>query len=244
MRRITGGIAVAAALTGTLATASPAGAQVREARFWVTVHGAQSIEWTEAVHETGSSCFARTSRGGSGTDAIELRTTRRFKLLALSYNPATVTLEENTWNRERLETPPIVASATLEREGAIQITQQPGACGGTTSSRDTGPYDCGRRRGTFDVRLLLEPGGRLLMEPQGGLDEAPDPFSECPLVEPDGMAPNGWTRLVGGRLTARQLFGSKRRIVIRAREDFDDRPDEHTRTSGTVRWTVTLTRVR
>ncbi len=230
-------LALAALLTVALAAPAGAAGVPRTADIAVEIEGVQRTAW-EAHHVAINDCDV--SYDGSGSETYRFRS-RKVQLRAIELPNGSVFFTR----RGRPAVLPL--TGTVTRTGSLLKATAGLACaaGDGTGGPAPAPPDCGTRRVTNAVEIAFGVRVRDRIEISDG-EPATDPFKNCPAggaeQYPTIMAWDGADRRIGRRLPAGDLFGHGRNIVI-ARGTKTRSGSEMTSTT-TVRWTVTLTRVR
>lgn len=227
-----------AALLAAAAAAPPATAGApRMADIAVEIEGVQRTTW-ESHHVAINDCDV--SSDGSGAETYRFRS-RRVVVRAVGLPNGSVLFTR----RGRPAVLPL--TGTVTRSGTVLKATAGLACaaGDGTGMPTPVPPDCGTRRVTNAVELAFGVRVRDRLEISDG-DPARDPFAACPSGAPEQfptiMAWDGEDRRIGRRLPARDLFGYGRNIVLAS--GTRTRSASELTSSTTVRWTVTLTRVR
>lgn len=240
MRRI---LTAASALVCLLALAAPASAGTRVARFEATLTGQQETNWALPFQLTGSNCYHEGAEEGRGSEQIHVHMPPR-KVLASTFSAGSpVNLTMGTWHLFH-PAKPVFGHETIARDEQITYYDRPGTCGiGGGPTTTDGPHDCGTRHGDPDVELTAPGTGRLGLLFDDRANELKG-YSRC-FIEYPGSARESSLQEIFGRLRGRDLFGHKRKIVVKASRHWHHAPlNAHDFTADTTaRWTLTLTRV-
>lgn len=222
----------------------PAQGALRLARFWASASGSQSISWTEVEHSTGGNCYHLYYRSGSGSERLTFNgPSRPIKAYAASTG-RTVTLTMGAWSPGTTRFPYMKVLTRIHRDGGYVERQTPGSCGGTSSTRSLGPYDCGARSGAEALSVSLASRRPELTLGPHPLLRGPRPYSTCPVVNPTAADAGTLTAIRALRFDAGKLFNRHvRTIEIRASQTFRQKRDAYTTTTERVEWWIKLRRV-
>jgi hypothetical protein len=194
----------------TVATAVPTAhaAGLKRARFLVTVQGLETTKWS-SHSGTLTDCNGKHYTTGEGTEVIRIDSGRPEKLLVQGFGGAPQETY-GTWDPYRpIPDLGLWSAVKVTRHGTITHTITGGWCG-SGSVTDTGPYDCGARRGSATALLTWHDGRRVEVEATTKLYKD---YENCPVATPLEATPASWTAVVG-RLSSKLLFGSRRQIVM------------------------------
>jgi hypothetical protein len=230
-------ITLAAVVAGL--AAGPAHAQIeRTARFYVHAEGVQTTKWTQKSG-TFTDCNGAHTTDGEGTEVVRFDSGKPQKLVIQRLG-SVIRATYGTWDPLELEIEPhILAVTRITRQGRIVQKVSGGWCG-EGSEKDTGPYDCGRRRA--HAGLVLSWRNLREVEVSHVNLAQPAAYRNCPIAIPNEVRAMGVTKTIG-RLSAKLLFGKRDRIVL---EDGDQykRDEEFVDSFSTTHVRITLTRAR
>jgi hypothetical protein len=237
MRRHLTAITLAAVVAGL--AAGPADAQIeRTARFYVHAEGVQTTKWKQ-TSGTFTDCNGDHTTSGEGTEVVRFDSGKPDKIVFQQLGDV-IRANYSTWDPLALDIEPhLLAPARITRQGRILQDVSGGWCGEGTS-KDTGPYDCGRRRAHSGVALYWRDLRRVevdlvhLAPPKG--------YENCPIATPSEVSAMRFTKTLG-RLSPKLLFGRRQKIVL---EDGDryKRDETFVDSFSTTHFRITLTRAR
>ena len=235
-------ISTVVALAAVSAPASAA-LKVQTARFRATLSGQQTSSWT--LNQS-NACGSVT---GSGNQTFTYHQKRAVTLVFTHY----LNHDGPPWVQVAHSTLGIPVTGTASRDGKVNNTTTNPNCRGTPIGPPQAPPapDCGTKHygGFFDVRWYRPqdfpslPGDPVPLDNSFVLDEEQPQiqFLHCPFNGPLIMQ-----RLTHALLPANKVFGSRKRLVLKAsvhRVDQDERVGTGVRADTTVSWTMHLTRV-
>jgi hypothetical protein len=200
--------AAAVALLGLPASGAAAG--IKTARFTMKVSGVQTTAWSW----TGPSytdCNGTQTTKGDGTEVFRFDNGSPSRLLVTRNMAGAVNYQVGSWTQSPVNVLGDFASARLTRHGTITHTWSGGYCG-QPKPTDSGPYDCGQRRGMAPVVVDSAGDGRRV-EVQVANPSSWKSFGNCPIYTGDGASAFGFTT-TDGRLSNKLLFGKQKRIVV------------------------------
>ncbi len=209
-------------------------AGIKTARFTMKITGVQTTAWSwDGPSYT--DCNGTQTTHGDGTEVFRFDNGSPDRLLVTRNAFGAVNFQIGSWTQnDAAAVLGSLSQSRLTRHGKVTHTWTGGYCGHPTPT-DTGPYDCGQRRGLADV--LVDPAGDgRRIQVQVATDSAWHPFKNCPIYTGNGATAFGFTTTYG-RLSNKLLFGKQKRIVVedgkvyrkrrrrRARAEHDPHPD-------------------
>ncbi len=191
--------------------ASGAAAGLATARFTMKITGVQTTAWSWQGPSY-TDCNGTQTTKGEGTEVLRFDNGSPDQVLVTRNLFGAVNIQIGSW--EQNDPGAVLGSlskARLTRHGTITHTWTGGYCG-RPKSTDTGPYDCGQRRGISDV--LVDPAGdRRHITVQAVTDGRWHPFKNCPIYTGNGATAFGFTT-TSARLSNKLLFGTQKKIVV------------------------------
>lgn len=198
-------LAAAAALL-----ALPAVATARVARFTAAISGAQTTKWTTVGGSNGD-CKGIPTTKGEGTEVYRFDSGKPEKVLATQAGSAATSFKYGTWDQFALDQPlGFLGDFRNTRHGSITTHWSGGYCGHPPDT-DTGPYDCGKRRGTASI--AFDPYGTKRILVEVSLLGVMKAYRNCPITTPSLVTEAGFTSTYG-RFSNKLIFGKRKRIVV------------------------------
>jgi hypothetical protein len=223
------GAVLAAAVVPQTAAALPA---TYETEFKVSVIAKQTTTWTYGAEPTASTadCEPPVKATGNGKEVVTAKTSRpiRHKAYRVGKQAGFAPVQNRSFE------------VAVDRTAAMRY-EEAAACGSAGGVTNGGPYDCGRRTREADWELRYEKGR--MESAEAGQLSPQGPYAQCPVYAAEEVTPAELTSLQA-RVPARDLFDRelKQHIVI-FRETFRFRDGDVAATT-TIRWEVTLLRVK
>ena len=238
MNAIARRIIVTAALVGAALAAVPAvgnAAGSNERRFIATVEGSQTSTHFNPRANGTATCFGTSWVEGEGTQEFKFKS-KPAKLLVYGSGKSTY-FSFNSFKRDNYDDE-VMVPFTMTRDGEIRHGEDPGPCGGGEPTTNTGPYDCGTKRGVFDADLSTS-GGKLELSVGPTIGYPWKHFQDCPVYFGDGVSDTFTT--IGQSFSRKKLFSGKP-LTIRASKTFSQPGEIGRRTTYTtgVTWTLKL----
>ena len=203
--------AALAAVTLLGLPASGAAAGITSARFTMKVTGVQTTAWSWQGPSY-TDCNGTQTTHGDGTEVFRFDNGSPDQVLVTRNLFGAVDLQIGSWKQnDSGAVLGALSQSRLTRHGKVMHTSTGGYCGHPAPT-DTGPYDCGQRRGIADV--LVDPAGDgRRIQVQVAADSGWTPFKNCPIFTGNGATAFGFTTTYG-RLSTKLLFGKQKRIVV------------------------------
>lgn len=206
-------IVAVAGLLAALGATTPAGAIVKQKRAYFTakISGLQTTKWNSRSRLY-TDCNGTQQTKGEGTEVLRFASLHTEKVTYFGFGRRTPTIDYNGW----FSSPSVdlgfssLAKARLTRHGQYVTSVSGGWCRGP-HSEFSDISGCGQRTGTVDVSFGPASGGKVEVDARtvNGLE----PFDDCPVATPEGVAQGGWT-LAKGKLSSKLLFGKRKKIVV------------------------------
>ena len=219
--------------------AAPAASAKSPAKFTAAFEATYKTNWDMPTWMTGASCFRKNFSYGFGEETWTIKTRRAGRVTATKIGigrNASVRIDGI-----------IDAFGVHKRDGGTFVRWEPGDCGGDAGIQPN-PNDCGTRLPEYDLRFETE-GTKLYPNAMtaGHMRREKLHFADCEIRLSDGLTSNAWPKVTGS-YSANALFGSRRQIVVKGAEAWDDvfNPGRggETTTKSTLNWKLTLTRTR
>ncbi len=243
-------LVTAAASLAALGAAQPAAARpkpLKSAKFSAAFQATYKTTWNEPKRLTGGSvCGGLNYQQGSGEESWTVKTRKPQKLIAFERSYG-ATFFHDTWDVNGDDGDGIAAFGVHKRTGDSFWSTEPGTCGGEYEREKPDPKaDCGTRLPEYVLRF----DGLEKIRPQFSV--APHMrneklhFAACDIRYAEGLTSNVWPK-VEKALQAKRLFSRQRVVTVSASKKWDnaDEPSaEDWTTSSSLKWKLTLTRVK
>lgn len=217
----------------------------KHAKFLVSFEGERSVKWDIPRWAPPSDCYHRRYQYGNGDEMWKVKS-KQTKLLAVgSSNQALIKL--GTWSLT--DATPLIgipASGIRTRNYYVINGSDPGSCGGEQITEKAPDDDCGTKLPKHSVVPGFT-GKQAFAEAIDAPDNQAPGFETCKLFKPRKMT-ESWDR-IPAKFASRDLFNKRKKtIAIRASKSWDDAiaiaNGGLINTTGSMSWTMTLTRVK